>query len=128
MACYGSDVSGIIIKLVLHILSKCANIVVLGTRVLTVVKERETHGMWGCEENGVGFELAVLVGSNNSKSHRPNDTIGEMSKSSTHILLSEYYHPLCEPDLLAEMADADNGTGKTQSDPRVSGCVRKKKI
>ena len=41
----------------------------------------------GCGENGVGFEFTVSVASNNSKSHRSNDTTVEMSKSRTHICL-----------------------------------------
>ena len=42
LLCYGSGVSGTITKLVLCVLRKCVNMAVLGTRVLTVVRERDT--------------------------------------------------------------------------------------
>lgn len=63
---------------------------VLGTRVLTAVKEREMYDMWENEEN-VRFELKMSVWNNDFKSNGLNDATVKWTNPAPVSLVSKYY-------------------------------------
>lgn len=96
---------------------------VLWTGVCTVVKERQIYDMREGEENAGRFEFKVSVWSNDIKSNRSM----QMTTQFKWANLAPQYYLLKEPELLAEMADSEHGTGKAQDEPRITSCVREQK-